>query len=197
MLNVVTVLIILSVSLSSTRAFNDSDSHCHTWSFYNDTLRDCQCYNSPLLSLHSSSTYRDFVVQCSEDKVLMNAVFCMTIEESGTFVGDCSVYSSNTNASLIDGMYLKLPNNISELNDYMCGPMNRKGRICSECIDGFAPSVTSIGYICSNCTGAWYGVPLYLLLEFVPITLFYILVLVCQISVTSSPLTYCVMYSQL
>ena len=197
MLNVVTVLIILSVSLSSTRAFNDSDSHCHTWSFYNDTLRDCQCYNSPSLSLHSSSTYRDFVVQCSEDKVLMNAVFCMTIEESGTFVGDCSVYSSNTNASLIDGMYLKLPNNISELNDYMCGPMNRKGRICSECIDGFAPSVTSIGYICSNCTGAWYGVPLYLLLEFVSITLFYILVLVCQISVTSSPLTYCVMYSQL
>ena len=92
---------------------------------------------------------------------------------------------------------MQLPKNISELNDYMCGPMNRKGRICSECIDGFAPSVTSVGYKCSNCTGAWYGVPLYLLLEFVPITLFYLLVLVCQISVTSSPLTYCIMYSQL
>ena len=181
--------------------FNHSVDQCHTWSFYNDTLRDCQCYISPSLSLssllYSGRTYQDFVVQCSEDRVLMNAVFCMTIEEPETFVGDCSVYSSNTNASLIDGMYVQLPNNISELNDYMCGPMNRKGRICSECIEGFALSVTSIGYICSNCTGVWYGVPLYLLLEFVPITLFYLLVLVCQISVTSSPLTYCVTYSQI
>ena len=74
------------------------------------------------------------------------------------------------NATVIDGMYIQLPDNISKLNDYMCGPMNRKGRVCSECTDGFAPSVTSIGYECSNCTGIWYGVPLYLFLEFVPIT---------------------------
>ena len=94
-------------------------------------------------------------------------------------------------------MYVQLPDNISELNDYMCGPMNRKGRVCSECIDGFAPSVTSIGYECSNCTDTWYGVPLYLFLEFVPITMFYLAVLVFQISVTSAPMTCCVMYSQL
>ena len=195
------LVLIALVSISYVRAnpleSNHSVDQCHTWSFYNDTLGDCHCYNSPAQLFFSSFTHHDFVVQCSKDKVLMNAAFCMTIEESGTFVGDCSVYSSNTNASLIDGMYVLLPNNISELNDYMCGPLNRKGRICSECIDGFAPSVTSIGYKCSNCTGAWYGVPLYLFLEFVPITLFYLLVLVCQISVTSSPLTYCVMYSQL
>ena len=69
--------------------------------------------------------------------------------------------------------------------------------MCSECIDGFAPSVISTGYECSNCTGAWYGIPLYLFLEFVPITLFYLTVLVFQISVVLSPMTYCVMYSQL
>ena len=68
---------------------------------------------------------------------------------------------------------------------------------CSECIDGFAPSVTSIGYECSNCTDTWYGVPLYLFLEFVPITIFYLAVLIFQISVTSAPMTCCVMYSQL
>ena len=69
--------------------------------------------------------------------------------------------------------------------------------MCSECIDGFAPSVISPWYQCANCTGAWYGIPLYLFLEFVPITLFYLAVLVFQISVISSPLTTCVMYSQL
>ena len=97
----------------------------------------------------------------------------------------------------MNGIYIQLPNNISELNDFMCGPMNRKGRVCSECIDGFAPSVITPWYQCANCTGAWYGIPLYLFLEFVPITLFYLAVLVFQISVISSPLTTCVMYSQL
>ena len=195
------LVLITLLSISSVRAnpleSNYSLDRCHTWSFYNDTLRHCQCYSSPVLSLSSSSTHHDFVVQCSEDKVVMNERFCMTYEKAGTFIGGCESYSLNKNAALIDGVYVELPNNISELNDYMCGPMNRKGRICSECIDGFAPSVTSVGYICSNCTGAWYSIPLYLLLEFVPITSFYLLVLVCQISVTSSPLTYCVMYSQL
>ena len=194
------LMLMLLISISYVRAniseSNHSVDQCHTWSFYNDTLEECQCYDSPALPLSSSSTRHDFVVQCSESKVVMNVRFCMTNEEAGTFIGECEIYSLNKNAELIDGVYVQLPNNVSELNDYMCGPMNRKGRICSECIDGFAPSVTSVGYICSNCTGAWYGVPLYLLLEFVPITLFYILVLVCQISVTSSPLTYCIFYSQ-
>ena len=195
------LMLMLLVSIGYIRAnlleSNHNVDQCHTWSFYNDTLEECQCYDIPTLSLSSSSTHRDFVVQCSESKVVMNVRFCMTNEEAGTFIGECEIYSLNKNAELIDGVYVQLPNNVSELNDYMCGPMNRKGRICSECIDGFAPSVTSVGYICSNCTGAWYGIPLYLLPEFVPITLFYILVLVCQISVTSSPLTYCIFYSQL
>ena len=38
---------------------------------------------------------------------------------------------------------------------------------------------------------------LYLFLEFVPITIFYLAVIVFQISVTSAPMTCCVMYSQL
>ena len=98
---------------------------------------------------------------------------------------------------MVDGVYAQMPDNISQLNDYMCGSMNRKGRICSECIDGFAPSITSIRYECSNCTSIQYGIPLYLFLEFVPITLFYLAVLVFQISVTSSPMTFSVMYSQM
>ena len=170
---------------------------CHPWSFYNDTLQACQCYEAPDIPAdYGDRTRRDFMVKCTEKKVLMNVAFCMTNEEEGTFIGGCRVYSFNQNATLVDGIYAELPENISELNDYMCGPMNRKGRICSECIDGFAPSFTGFGYECANCTGVWYGVPLYLFLEFVPITLFYLAVLVLQISVTSSPMTYCVMYSQ-
>ena len=88
--------------------------------------------------------------------------------------------------------YIKLPDNISELNDYMCGPMNRKGFLREECIDGFSISMTSIRSKCSNCTDAWYGVSLYLVIELVPITAFYLLILVFQIHITSAASIYTV-----
>ena len=77
----------------------------------------------------------------------------------------------------------------------MCSPLNRKGLVCSECADGFGPSVTLFGYKCV-CTDAWYGVPLFLFLEFVSITLLYLIILVFQISVTSAPMPCFIMYAQ-
>ena len=57
--------------------------------------------------------------------------------------------------------YIELPvKNISELNYYMCDPMNWRGRLCSECIEGFGLSIISSGLVCSNCMGAGYGIPL-------------------------------------
>ena len=74
--------------------------------------------------------------------------------------------------------WIQIPRNLSQLDDYMCGPLNRKGLVCSECADGFGPSVTSFGYTkCTNCSNAWYGVLLFLFLKFVPITVFYLFIL--------------------
>ena len=121
----------------------------------------------------------------------------MTYQEGGLFVGLCDYFKLNSyNKSDKDG-YITLPNNLSELNDYMCGPLNRKGVICSECINGFGPSVTSVGHACSNCTDAWYGVPLYLFLEFVPITVFYFIILFFRLNVTKAPMVAFVFYSQI
>lgn len=96
-------------------------------------------------------------------------------------------------------IYIRLPENITELNNFICGPMNRKGfkLVCSECEDGFASAITSLGYQCSNCAGVWYGMPLLLFLEFVPITIFYLIILLFGISVTSAPMTSFVFYCQL
>ena len=186
------IMVIYPARSSSVQAVHSDQ--CHPWSFYNDTLHDCQCYNSPgdyVLTMPDA-------LRCSEKRVLVLLGVCLTNEDKGTFISYCGSFKFyDQSATVTDGVFVELPDNISELNDYMCGPMNRKGRVCSECIDGFAPSVTSIGYECSNCTDNWYGVPLYLFLEFVPITIFYLAVLVFQISVTSAPMTCCVMYSQL
>ena len=95
--------------------------------------------------------------------------------------------------------YILLPKNLSQLNDYMCGPLNRKGLLCSECADGFGPSVTSFRYRCVNCTDAWYGVPLiivFLSLKLVPITILYVIVLIFQVKVVSAPIPCFIMYAQ-
>ena len=50
---------------------------------------------------------------------------------------------------------------------------------------------------CSDCTNAWYGVPLYLFMEFVPITVFYFIILIFQISMTSAPMLAYIFFSQI
>ena len=65
--------------------------------------------------------------------------------------------------------------------------------LCRVCIDGFGSSLVSTGYACKNCT-EWM---LYILLERVPATVFYFVVLTLQILITSAPMNCFVMFSQL
>ena len=50
---------------------------------------------------------------------------------------------------------------------------------------------------CSDCANAWYGIPLYLFMEFVSITIFFFIILFFQISMTSAPMLAYVFYSQI
>ena len=122
----------------------------------------------------------------------------MTHDEGNdtTFLGLCPSFIVN-GRNVSERRFITLPRNLSELNDYMCGPLNRQGLVCSDCIDGFGPSVTSIGYQCADCTNAWYGIPLYLLIQFVPVTIFYLFILYFQINLTCAPMTGFILYCQL
>ena len=78
--------------------------------------------------------------------------YCMTRDENESlFITKCPYFQLEGH-NVSDPGNFKLPNNVSELNDYMCGPMNRKGFLCEDCVDGFAVSFTSMGHKCSNCT---------------------------------------------
>jgi hypothetical protein len=138
-------------------------------------------------------------VICTESAALLNFGACMTYDNATktTSLGQCvSFLVKNRSVSTLRN-YIQLPENLSELNEYMCTPMNREGLVCSECVDGFGPSVFTYGFQCANCTGAWYGIPIYLLLEFAPITVFYFLILTFQLSATKAPMTSFILYSQL
>ena len=164
---------------------------------YNHDEESHQHSSSDLLCVNSS--YNCTKIKCSNQGPLLIIGYCATYNEETRLLSitNCPYFQQNGyNINITIPGYIKLPRNLSQLNDYMCGPLNRKGVVCSECADGFGPSVTSFGYECANCTNVWYGVPLFLVVEFVPITLFYLIILVFQISVTSAPMPCFVMYAQ-
>ena len=145
-----------------------------------------------------------YAVQFFENRTHLRVGYCATYDEALEIVSfsPCPYFQSKgfvVRETKSNIWYIQLPDNISELNDYMCGPLNRKGEVCSECMDGFGPAVTSVGFQiqCANCTGVWYGVPLYLFLEFVPVTIFFLIILIFDINITSAPMTCYILYSQL
>ena len=161
---------------------------CPPWFTFNSETGNCECQRSP---------GTDDIVKCTEQGALLRYGFCMTYEEGqGTFVGRCQSFEvQGHNVSETSPGFMSLPANISELNQYMCGPMNRKGLVCSECIESFGPAATFYGFSCSSCTNPWF-ILLYLFIEFVPITIFYLIILVFRVGLTSSPFTAFVLFSQ-
>ena len=110
--------------------------------------------------------------------------------------GTCP-YVYYSNIIIVSNRYLALPQNVSGLNDVFCAPHKRDGLLCRDCIDGFGPSVVTFGYACANCSEISYGWMLYILVEFVPTTIFYFAVLTLRIRITSAPMNCFVMFGQL
>ena len=168
-----------------------SNNLCPPWSYFDSAKQEC-----------NHTIY--YAVSFLNNRTLLRVGYCSTYDEDTGIVSFAPCPYFQTDNFIVHGSkfniwYIQLPNNISELNDYMCGRMKRKGKVCSECMDGFGPAVTSVGFNiqCSNCTNVWYGIPLFLFLEFVPVTIFYFIILVFQINFTSAPMTCFIMYSQL
>ena len=167
---------------------NYDQGNCPSWFYFDWETQSCQCL-----------TY--YAARCFDNKAYLLAGFCATLDTDTEILSlvECP-YHGFTVTRYGDHWYTQLPDNVSELNDYMCGSLNRKGRVCSECKDGYGLAVTSVGFQyfkCSKCSGAWYGVPLYLFLELFPLTVLYLVILLFQINITSGSITCFIFYSQL
>ena len=195
--NIATISFILNgalLSYSSAQIRHHPNSslsiqQCPPWYYYDEDRHECQCFSH---------------VICSDNEAYLKTGYCATFDDhTGVFfLVLCPYFQSNGfNMTNFDKhlWYIPLTQNVSELNDYLCGTMDRRDRVCSKCKDGFGPAVTSIGFQiqCSKCIGVWYGIPLYLFLELFPITIFYLILVIFQINITSAPMTSYIMYSQI
>ena len=113
-------------------------------------------HDHPQLCLDSTTSgYNCSLLICSNNQALLVSGFCATFNEDNRLLSvvNCPYFEPSL-YNITNLGYILLPRNLSQLNDYMCAPLNRKGLVCSECADGFGPSVTSFGYKCANCTNS-------------------------------------------
>ena len=87
-----------------------------------------------LWMLCSESKYDCFGIVCSQSGPVYPFGYCATYSEDTKLLSthSCRYLESEGYKTIIfQGMqYTLLPRNLSQLNDYMCGPMNRKGLVC-------------------------------------------------------------------
>lgn len=165
--------------LNITNQLNTTSEECPTWySAAENGSGSCLCG-------HTLSNK----VQCLVDqRVSLLVGNCMTYTDNQTLVGLCPYTPRDANP--VSSLYTVLPRNLSELDDFMCGSSKRTGLLCNQCKDGLSLAVLSYEKACVECSKemAYEGVLLFLVLAFVPTTLFFLLVLCCSIDISSGPM---------
>ena len=80
----------------------------------------------------------------------------------------------------------------------MCGQFHREGSLCSSCRSRHGVSPCAYHFPCTDCNehSSYRGALWYILLEFVPITALYVVVVLFRIRATAAPLVGLVFFSQ-
>lgn len=96
------------------------------------------------------------------------------------------------------GEYSPLPDRLSNLDTTLCAPANRTGILCGACLPNHGIVANSRYFQCIPCTEnqARYTWVFYLLTEFLPITIFLVIILFFHINITSGPTNGFVFFAQ-
>ena len=101
----------------------------------------------------------------------------------------CPFIFPNSNA-----LKFLLPDNVNDLNKFVCGNFSRevKGPLCGKCTGNTGPSIYSVGSECVPCS--LINIVYYLLLQYLPITLLFLVVLLLRLNVTAAPMAHYVLF---
>ena len=157
-------------------------SSCPPWFIQENTTGQCLCGNELNGALSCDN---------KEMKIYIIKCYCMTYDnELGITAGSCFINCILRKSNISFQMYLKVPSDVNELNEALCGERwNRTGRLCGECKDEHYPLAYSFDMRCVNCTHAnAYNWIKYISSAFLPLTVFFVFVIVSGISATSPQL---------
>ena len=90
-----------------------------------------------------------------------------------------------------------LPHRVSELDEAMCGELNRTGLLCSQCQSGLSVKMGFTTLDCIDCTaglaGSWF---IFFAEQLLPITLFFLFIILGNINAASAPFNAFIFFSQ-
>ena len=164
---------------------------CPTWYVYDNETEQCVCH----------SLKKWVICKERERKALLAYGKCMTYDNNtGEInVGRCPyILFSGWHENLQKDGYIKLPENVLDLNDFLCGSWNREGYLCSKCKDGYGMAISNVYMNCVKCKFSkglgWF---LYFVLQLIPITILFFLVLLFRISIVNPPMNAYVTFCQI
>ena len=103
------------------------------------------------------------------------ATVCLYSEDLGTVVmGSCPYLCENV-------YYIKIHRNM----DRICNQINRTGQLCGKCSIGYAPAAYSYGSQCINCTSYKHNWIKYVVIAYLPVTIFYVFVILFRFNAMS------------
>ena len=184
--------------LSAVVAGSDQE-HCSVPAPNNEDTDPCPPWFTPQEIAGDNTT-----VECLCGPPTIGVICDREICNTSLHIQLCMTYDPVTRAQVvaycsfesIPEKIISLPPNVSELNDFMCEHFNREGQLCGKCKRGYGPALLT-NYECEKCSTKSYGWALYLLLEFLPITVFYLVIVTFQVSATSGPLNVFIFSAQL
>ena len=142
------------------------------------------------------------ILQCSsQGNISVLDCYCITYnkseKESQAEIGNCVYNCFNINkTNFSDSVYHILPDNASDL--IICGKeFSRNGTLCGKCRDEYYPLVYSYNMTCVKCPHGRANWWKFVLSAFLPLTIFYFIVVLFKINITSSHLHGYIYYSQL
>ena len=191
------LLLLLSGAESYQPAVGAEPETCSTWHYIQHD--QCVCGQS----------VGDDGILCSnfDQKVYVKAEYCVSrVNSTGELLAGTCHYNYPRNSSLVyERIFTLLPSSPTELNNFLCHPYNRKGLFCEECMDGYGPAIYAFKYIymCADCSklSTPVALVLYLVLELVPLTVLFFMIMVFRVNITSGPfigyIIFCQMYIQI
>jgi len=153
-------------------------------------------YNNDNLVCNCVDSLRE-AVRCDEveQRSYLSLRYCMTFDNATGMVY-CGPCPYNYFTEKAEGLWVPLPQNVSKLNEYLCGAFNQEGTLCGQCMRGYGLSVYSPDLRCSKCNQhsgwAWY-----IYTEFVLQTIFFLIIIIFRVSITTLSLNAFVLYSEI
>ena len=170
--------LLLLTCLSFISAKSEDSRMCPTWFHSTQSSSYCECGSSLNGAIDCDNVTK---------QVSITLEYCMTLSNVS---GEVQLVAARTNNVFIGRSprgFTVLPDNVSDLNDFMCTNSSRRGFLCGDCISGYGYAPNSYSKKCAKCNAA-YAVGIFLVFGILPMTVCFVLIVVLHLNFPSGVL---------